>query len=97
VTSFWDGFEKQAVTGKWVDTHMFSGLMRRAGENPGGQLMKRVKEVASDQPSKHWRQLFKNEKGDVLRSIRKMNRKTKKNPEEAGRSLLKELMSLGSS
>ena len=97
MNQFWDGFEKKAVTAKWIDTRMFRGLASRAGEKPSGQLMKRVEEISSDQPAQHWRKLFKGDTKEILGNIKKMNLETKKSPEAASRSLLQELMGLAGS
>lgn len=99
MTGFWGGFEKRAVTKRWLDTKMLSGLMTRAGENPKGAFSRSMlrKFDGLDSSGKPWRKTMRNtafsptKKDDYKAGIREMNRRTKKDPEWAAKHLEDEL------
>ena len=85
--AFWDGFEKKAVSLKFINRHGLRGLASRAKEATPEMLAKIEKKVA-DMPTAPWRA----GKGGMEKNFERhwfsnMNKKTKNNPSEAAKYL----------
>ena len=88
--AFWDGFEKKAVSLKFINKHGLKGLASRAKET-SPEILAKIEKKVSDMPTAPWRSgLGKLEKNFERHWISNLNKRTKNNPSEAAAALRKE-------